>query len=217
MPSTLATFFHRRLLLVLGFMIASHGSHASPPASAANLRGVLLPAEIVLSWDASPDAAYYRVLRTGLDRRWMLDAHVTGTRLRDGDFRSLPTYYQVIAYNAAGEAAAPVECLVSDRPLTIDFFGVNPRPVSDTSFAISWNLNEPGDARLEVGLSPTNYTWVTSSSAFASRQEFVLSQLAPTTTYYYRITSANASGVGVTYSGSFATRSFTEPAPVVVP
>src|SRR2546423_2965307 len=86
MPSPRATFCHRRLLLVLGFVIASPGSHASPPASVANLKSVLLPAEIVLSWDASPDAAYYRVLRAGLDRRWMLDAHLRGTRLRDGDF-----------------------------------------------------------------------------------------------------------------------------------
>jgi hypothetical protein len=117
------------------------------------LRSQLLPAEVILSWDPSAGAAYYRVRRAKLDRRWAPVTQVLGTRLRDGDFYQLPTYYQVIAYNEAGEAGPAAECLVLDGSPYVSILGVNPRPVSDTSFAISWNLDTYGDALLEVGTS----------------------------------------------------------------
>src|SRR3954469_10166357 len=157
MYAFLPKFFNRHVLLFSAFLVATLGAEASPPPAPANLQGIFLPAEIMLSWNPSPGAAYYRVSRAQSNRRWVPFTDVALTRVRDGDFFEGISYYQVIAYNQAGEAGPPVECLVmSGAPAYIRVFGVNPRPVSDTSFAISWNLETYGDGLLEVGTSPTN-------------------------------------------------------------
>ncbi len=64
--------------------------HAVPPAAPTNVRAVVLPAEVLLTWDASAGADHYRVYRADLDRRWMpIATQVTAPRYRDTDFRSL--------------------------------------------------------------------------------------------------------------------------------
>jgi hypothetical protein len=202
-------------LLLPGVLLAD-----LPPAPG-NLRATFLPAEVLLSWDGSADVAYYRIYRADLDRRWMPIAdHVAVPRYRDGDFRSLPCYYQISAFNAAGESATSPEFLVSNAVASsfpsIVLKGINPRPVSDTAFAVSWYMSGGvGDGLLELGTSPTNYQW---SSPLPNRswiQELMITNLAPETTYYYRLTSADTNGVGFTYWNSFATRQFVEPLSVV--
>src|SRR5437764_1152940 len=100
------------LLLGYGALLFSSVLQASPPSVPANVRVIFLPAEVLLSWDGSPDAAYYGVYRAELDRRWMPIAdRVTVSRFRDTEFRSLPCYYQIKAVNAAGEIAVTPEFL----------------------------------------------------------------------------------------------------------
>src|SRR5947209_2260843 len=128
------------LLLSGGLMLLPSRVAATPPAPPANVRAVVLTAEVLLSWQGSSDAAYYRVFRADLDLRWMpIGGQVSVPLYRDGDFRSLPCYYQVVAYNALGELGAAPEFIVSNQVASISLYGVNPRPVSDTAFAVEWN------------------------------------------------------------------------------
>src|SRR2546423_6920621 len=79
-----------------------------------NVRTIALPAEVLLSWDEWPDAAFYGLYRANLDRRWVpIAKNVLVPRYRDTDFQTLPCYYQVAAYNAAGDLIAFSELLES--------------------------------------------------------------------------------------------------------
>src|SRR5260221_1375662 len=199
---------HLVALFCAWLLLPSVTMAAVPPLT--SMRAIALPAEVLLSWDEWPDAAFYGVYRANLDRRWgPIAKNVLVPRYRDTDFETLPCYYQVAAFNAAGDLIAFSELLESTlSPLLAGPIGVNPRPVSDTGFAVEWNLGLglAGDGLLEVGASPTNYEWAASITNFAMRQEFVLTNLQPNTTYFYRITSASQDRTGLSYLYSLVTK-----------
>src|SRR5437016_12530776 len=183
---------HPILFLAWSLLLPVLRLPAAPPPTVPNVRAIVLPAEVLLTWEGAPDAAYYGIYRADLDRRWMPIAKpVLAPRYRDTDFRTLPCYYQVAAFNAAGELITFSEFLVSNRVASVSLYGVDPRPVSDTSVALVWNMMGLGDGLLEVGTDPTNYLWVAARTNFASRQEFIVTNLEPTTTYCFRLTSAD--------------------------
>jgi hypothetical protein len=194
-------------------------SLAAPPPVPANVRAVILPAEVVLTWDASAGADHYRIYRADLDLRWMpIATDVAVPRYRDADFRALPCHYQIAACNAAGECAATAVFTVNSASASISLIGANTRPLSDTSVALSWTIlgDGGGDAMLEVGTSLNSLELVGANAARAPRHDFNVVNLAPNTAYFYRLTSAGANGAGFTYIGQFATRPYTAPPPVVV-
>src|SRR4051812_36702988 len=181
-------------LLLLALLLLPCALPATPPLPPQNIRSILMPAEILLSWDAPAGAAYYRVTHSDASRRWIPMGYTTEPRVRDKGFPALPCLYQIVAYNEAGEFSASAEFTVSDQAPAPDWYGVNVRPVSDTAVAVSWNMPLPGDALLELGTAPGIYERIFSQSAFSNRQEFVLNDLLPLTTYSYRLTSATAAG-----------------------
>jgi hypothetical protein len=200
---------------------------AAPLPLPANIRTIVLPAEVLFTWDASAGADYYKVYRGGPDRRWVPLPPVTEPRFRDTDFLPLPGYYAIGAFNNGGETAVAPEFLVSSATPNISLIGVTPRPMSDTSFAVAWTINGPqpfagygrgggGDGMLEVGPGLEHMTLVGSTSTISERHEFIAQNLQPNTTYYYRLTSAGTNNAGFTYWNTFTTRSFTPPAPVLV-
>ena len=206
--------------------------------SPSNVRAFMLPAEaveILLAWDASPGATYYRVYRAEADRRWRpIASNIREPRFRDTDFLSWPSspcYYQVVAVSAAGEMAAsveiPVEAGMQQQPL-IRLSQVSVRPVADTAMSIRWGVEAPlynqwgwpasGGAlgMLELGTTPANLALVGWTADFAQSQEFILSDLEPATVYWYRLTLLANNDTGLTYLSSFVTQPFSEPTPLRV-
>lgn len=191
------------------------------PFPLVNVRAITLPAEVLLTWDEWPGAVSYGVYRANLDRRWApIAKNVLAPRYRDSDFQTLPCYYQVAAYDTTGAVVAFAEISTPNGLPIAPLWPprVTTRPVSDTSFAVSWNLAAPGDGLLEVGTSPTNYQWAAVNTNFALRQEFVVTNLQPVTTYFYRATSSKAVGTALTWRDTFTTRPFVEtPAYIPIP
>src|SRR5580765_3131981 len=166
---------HSILFLAWSLLLLPPSLPAGSPPALPIVRAIVLPAEVLLTWDGPPDATYYGIYRADLDRRWMPIAKpVLAPRYRDTDFRTLPCYYQVAAFNGAGELIAFSEFLVSNTVASVSLYGVDPRPVSDTSVALVWNMMGSGDGLLEIGTDPTNYLSVATATNFASRQEFIL-------------------------------------------
>jgi hypothetical protein len=213
--------FRRGTTACYAFALLSISLHAQAPPAPANVRVRILPAHVAFSWDPQPEAEYYRVYRGEINRRWIPLLNVTSPVYFDTDFKDLPGYYQIAAFNSYGAAATPeflVSNAVSATPMRL--LGVNPRPVSDTALGFVWHIGgvagtERGDALLELGTSPDVLPWVFSNPDFAQRHEVVISNLAPQTIYYFRLTSVDTNGVGVTYRNQFATRPFVAPHPVV--
>jgi fibronectin type 3 domain-containing protein len=107
----IALFFG--LVLSLG---AVSTKAAAPPAPA-NVRVIYLPAEILFTWDGSPEADHYRVYRGGPDRRWVPLPLVTAPSFRDTDFASpVPGYYMIAAVSDVGELSATAEFFVDAAP-----------------------------------------------------------------------------------------------------
>ena len=70
--------------------------------------------------------------------------------------------------------------------------------ITTTSLEIDFTTQNPGDGRVEYGLSPTALTQTAVSSAPAGTQHAVtLTGLQPATVYYVRINSTNAVGTSV--------------------
>jgi len=62
-----------------------------------------------------------------------------------------------------------------------------------TSAVIQWTTDEDSDSVVEYGTSPGNYTHSESDSAMVTSHSVTLSNLTPSTTYYYRVKSTDAS------------------------
>jgi hypothetical protein len=215
------------LLLLAGTVLLPMGTKAAPPPAPANIRAVILPAEVLFTWDASPGADYYRLYRGGPTRRWVWLPPVAEPRLRDTDFVPLPGYYQIGAFNNAGQTGTSPEFIVSNVVANISLYGVTPRPLSDTSFAVAWTISGPqpftgyghgggGDGMFEVGPDLQHMTLVGATRDISERHEFIADNLQPNTTYYYRLTSAGTNNAGFTYCNTFTTRAFTPPPPTVI-
>src|SRR6185503_15218748 len=115
----------RKLSLWLKFLtfplglLSSLGSQAAPPPVPTNVRAVVLPAEVLLTWDGSTEADHYRVYRGGPNRRWILPAVTKQPRFRDTEFSELPSYYQIAAVSSSGEIAATAEFQVFTAAITV--------------------------------------------------------------------------------------------------
>jgi hypothetical protein len=209
-----------RSLVLTGFIFPL-AAQAVPPPAPTNVRAIILPAEVLLTWDASPGADSYKVYRGGPNRRWILPAVAREPRFRDTEFTELPSYYQLSACNAAGECLSTAEFLVYPATNDLRLIGATPRPLSDTSFAVAWTIGGAaglglGEGMLEVGTSLDAMTLVGKSQSPAWRHEFAAGNLLPSTTYFYRLTSWGANGGGFTYAEKFTTRPFTQPPPAMV-
>ena len=77
---------------------------------------------------------------------------------------------------------------------------------ADGTATITWSTNEASDSRVDFGTDPSSLSASTSKSALGTSHSVQLSGLSPSTTYYYRVSSADPAG-----------NSRTEPAPPAAP
>ncbi|HEX2808650.1 MAG TPA: DUF4082 domain-containing protein, partial [Kineosporiaceae bacterium] len=82
----------------------------------------------------------------------------------------------------------------------------------DGTATVSWNTDEPSDSRVDYGTSPGALDSHQSSTGLVSSHSVQLAGLAPNTTYYYRVTSADAASNSSTKpEAAAAPASFTTP------
>src|SRR4051812_33169414 len=82
------------LLIACSLLLGPRPARAEAPPAPTNFQARITPSEVLLTWDPSPGADYYRIHRATSDRRWvLLPQHLTIPRLRDADFPVLPGYY----------------------------------------------------------------------------------------------------------------------------
>lgn len=65
-------------------------------------------------------------------------------------------------------------------------------PHGDGTATVTWTTDEPADSLVDYGTSADNLNLTASASALVTAHSLTLTGLAPSTTYYYRVTSADA-------------------------
>jgi hypothetical protein len=92
--------------------------------------------------------------------------------------------------------------------------GIVATPAGDgLSASVTWTTDEPATSRVDYGTSPLSLTLNVSSGSFVTSHGLTLSGLATGTTYYYRVTSADANTNSASSPTPPATASFFTPAP----
>ena len=86
--------------------------------------------------------------------------------------------------------------------------GVAATPGLNNTATITWTTNEPADSRVEYGLSASALSSHATDASFTTTHSVVLTGLTPNTTYFYRVTSADAAG----NAAASSILSFTTPA-----
>jgi hypothetical protein len=216
---TLFSAVHSCLTLVIGIITFSHciSTRAEAPPAPANVQARITPSELLLTWEPSTGADYYKIYRGGPDRRWIpLPQKLLVPRFHETDFTVLPTYFQISACNAAGETAT-TEIVVNNATSDVDYYAHLVRQTSESSVTIAWyTLGSPSDAILEVGTGTNDGFFFAVDADYAQQHEFSVPNLIPNTTYWFRLVSTAANHAGVAYRNTFTLRPYTEPTEIPV-
>jgi hypothetical protein len=209
-----------KLLILLAFVLGSFAVSGAVPAVPARLQYAWVDYDILLRWDAVPDAASYNVYRydTAAATWTLLASDIPVPRYRDPFI--LDVYeYTVTAVNGDGESAAaqPVIAEYGSDPVFLWEGAIN-WTMYDVGVQASIYLNAgaPGDVMIELGPSwseLTHFVWITN---FASFHTIMVTNLQPNTYYDCRVTSVSAGRVGSSILTSFVTRETNLP-PVAQP
>jgi hypothetical protein len=109
---------------------------------------------------------------------------------------------------AAGNYAATYA--VDGTPPVIS--AVNATPGSGGTATVTWTTNEASDSRVDYGTSAGSLNQSATNAALVTSHSIPLTGLAPSTTYYYRVTSADAaSNAATSPPSSDEPASFTTP------
>jgi hypothetical protein len=145
----------------------------------------------------------------------MVPTHAKGGALtgltRDGV--SVDVTAQVVkgveyAFFAAASGSYVATYVVDVTPPVISSVAATPG-VGNTA-AITWTTDEPADSSVDFGTSPSSLTGHAGNGLLVTSHGVTLAGLSPSTTYYFRVTSADGAG----NSTSTAVASFTMPATV---
>ncbi|HEY7118820.1 MAG TPA: LamG-like jellyroll fold domain-containing protein, partial [Tepidisphaeraceae bacterium] len=119
-------------------------------------------------------------------------------------------HYRVSSRDEAGNLARSEDRVFTTGPLDAAppvLSGIGATDVSVTSATIVWTNDEPGDAQVEYGITTADYgSATTPDDRLDTKHAVVLGDLAPGTTYYFRVKSTDASdNVAVSDEMTFTT------------
>ncbi|GJQ35093.1 MAG: hypothetical protein JETCAE01_11030 [Anaerolineaceae bacterium] len=115
--------------------------------------------------------------------------------------------YAVFSATPSGDFQA-VYSLDTTGPVISNIFAtVNP----DGTVTITWDTDEASDSRVDFGTDSNNLNLNSTDSALVTSHSITLTGLTPNTTYYFRVTSADASANPSTSPIAPATLDFTTP------
>lgn len=110
------------------------------------------------------------------------------------------------AYNVS---TATVQVNVNNNPPVVSAVAVS--GIASAGATIIWNTDEAADSQVQFGTSPGVYTYSTAlDPTMLTSHSQALASLSPSTTYYYRVRSADPGGlVGYSTEQSFKTANYT--------
>jgi len=181
------------------------------PEGPANVAVRILPTEVFFTWDPVPGAEYYQLFRRQSDQTWVSLMPATTPSHHDDGFVDLPTHYQIAAFNSTGQIAATLPLLVTNALSNVSIIHHVVRPLSDSSVVIGWAVSGEADGVLEVGTADNVPFFVAVQPSLKTVHEFLVTDLVPGTTYWYRLISTGANRGAMIYRNSFRKDVFVSP------
>jgi hypothetical protein len=132
-------------------------------------------------------------------------------------------YYRVTSVDAFGNSATSPD--TSGSPASFTALDTTPPVITaitaapgSTTATITWTSDKNASSRVDYGTSASSLNLNLSSGTLVTAHSISLSGLAVGTTYYYRVTSADASGNSASSPAAPATATFTtiDPTPSVI-
>jgi hypothetical protein len=114
--------------------------------------------------------------------------------------------------NVETPSAGLTVSVVSGTNLPPQIAAISARAVSGQSVTVTWGTDEPANSSVNYGTSPTSLTQTASNSSLVTAHSVTLTGLTPNTTYYFRVTSTDASNHSTT-----APANGTQPNSIFVP
>jgi len=179
-------------------LLHSHIFDTTPPSTPTNLSATpISSSEIDLSWTASNDngggdaCCSYKIFRGGSQ----VGTTTSGTSYDDTGLTASTTYtYALKAFDAAGNISA-----TSTTAATSTLAGGGEPVISSiasttnsSSATVSWSTDESANSRVDYG--PTaSYGSATTSSSLVTSHSLVITGLASSTVYHFRVQSTDGS------------------------
>jgi hypothetical protein len=194
---------------------------ATPPQAPGNLNASpMSDDQINLQWtDNSSDESGFQLEQSTDGANWNAIATVgagTSTYADNGLTASTTYYYRVRAYNSGG--SSNWSNTVSGQTLLAPLPPSSPNPLSATAVSgnrvdLAWtNVGNENGYRLERSPDGSAYTLIANPSA--DENIYNDTDLAPNTTYYYRVVAFNGGGESATANASVKTHAFIVHSPV---
>ena len=209
----------RAILWTLGFCLQA--ITAAPPSVPENVRGAWLtqigdvPLPFV-QWQAVPDATSYNLYRADdTNTAWALVlTNLTVPFAADPTFSLLPAYYSVTAINAEGESPGSPATTVTEQdcgllsltPVEVGSYNTLSATNARINWATSWTAGDEGlvEWRL-LNSGETNFPFFLLNTNYQGYHNIELTNLAPASTYQYRLTSISTTRGGIRALGQFTT------------
>ena len=132
-------------------------------------------------------------------------------------------YFRVTSADASGNSAtspaslAPPASFVSGDTTPPVISAVTATAGAGGIATVTWTTDEPADSRVDYGTDSNSLTFTASSASLVTTHSITLTGLSPSTTYYFRVTSADAFANSATSPASSAPpASFNTPAPPAI-
>lgn len=186
--------------VVTAFNLAGEGPNspeatATPRAAPANVTATGGQGQIVIGWDAFPGAASYTISRSSVagGPYTAIATGVTGTSHADTTIQGGQTYYyvvtaQLMAGGSSGQSSE-VSGFASPTPPTL-----TAARWAATANQLTWTSSNAVVNSYWVERSTDGLNFLILTNIPATPRMFVDVDLAPSTTYFYRIQAENASG-----------------------
>jgi hypothetical protein len=205
-------------LLLCAFLLSASPSHAS---------------SAILYWDAPTNNEDGTPL-TDLDGYWLYYGTSSGYYSNKVNVGNVATYqlgnlaeghtyyFAVTAYDTSGnestssyEVSKTISPPTDTSPPTIQIIDIT--GITETSATISWTTDEPSTSQVEYGTTPSYGSTTSLDGSLVAGHAQTISGLSPSTLYYFRVSSTDASGNTAVSNGyTFTTATTPDTAPPVI-
>lgn len=190
-----------------------------------------MTSSLILSWDGPVDVTFnaFSIYRTDTDRgvSSLIAKNIKGNNYTDTALASGRTYYYEVAATDRNGYESSITTRIGKQPSppieikpyepVFYFYSYGPGKVESMYAEVNWGTTKPASAKIMYATQEGGPFLLLEDNDKKFGGQFKLYNLQPSTTYYYKITAVDATGLVLEQKGTFSTLAtplFAQPASV---